>query len=101
MTLRIADPGLVARIDRLARMTGLGPAEAVGTAVDRMLDGREAEAGDEIRERAAAILAEPDRIPDRPGTAPASADAWLAENREALESSNAYVEAHGLPLAMH
>ena len=26
---------------------------------------------------------------------------WLAENREALESSNAYVEAHGLPLAQH
>lgn len=24
---------------------------------------------------------------------------WLAENREALDSSNAYVEAHGLPLA--
>lgn len=24
---------------------------------------------------------------------------WLAENRAALESSNAYVEAHGLPLA--
>jgi post-segregation antitoxin (ccd killing protein) len=26
------------------------------------------------------------------------AEAWLAENREALESSNAFVEAHGLPL---
>lgn len=26
---------------------------------------------------------------------------WLAENREALESSNSYVEAHGLPLAQH
>lgn len=26
------------------------------------------------------------------------AGAWLAENREALESSNAFVEAHGLPL---
>lgn len=24
---------------------------------------------------------------------------WLAENREALASSNAFVEAHGLPLA--
>ncbi|WP_353216916.1 type II toxin-antitoxin system CcdA family antitoxin [Sandarakinorhabdus sp.] len=24
---------------------------------------------------------------------------WLEENRAALESSNAYVEAHGLPLA--
>jgi antitoxin CcdA len=26
---------------------------------------------------------------------------WLAANREALESSNAYVERHGLPLARH
>jgi antitoxin CcdA len=26
---------------------------------------------------------------------------WLEENREALESSNAYVEARGLPLAKH
>ncbi len=26
---------------------------------------------------------------------------WLEENREALASSNAYVEAHGLPLARY
>ncbi|WP_407278900.1 type II toxin-antitoxin system CcdA family antitoxin [Aromatoleum evansii] len=26
---------------------------------------------------------------------------WLAENRAALDSSNAYVEAHGLPLARY
>jgi antitoxin CcdA len=29
------------------------------------------------------------------------AELWLAANREALESSNAYVEQHGLPLAHH
>jgi len=29
------------------------------------------------------------------------AELWLTANREALESSNAYVEAHGLPLARH
>lgn len=29
------------------------------------------------------------------------AEVWLAENREALESSNAFVQAHGLPLARH
>ncbi|BAL27500.1 type II toxin-antitoxin system CcdA family antitoxin [Azoarcus sp. KH32C] len=29
------------------------------------------------------------------------AELWLAENRNALESSNAYVEAHGLPLARY
>ena len=27
------------------------------------------------------------------------AERWLAENREAIESSNAFVEKHGLPLA--
>lgn len=26
---------------------------------------------------------------------------WLEENREAIESSNAYVEKHGLPLAKY
>jgi antitoxin CcdA len=26
---------------------------------------------------------------------------WIAENLEALKSSNAYVEQHGLPLAKH
>ena len=26
---------------------------------------------------------------------------WLAENQEAIESSNTFVEKHGLPLAKH
>lgn len=29
------------------------------------------------------------------------AEAWLEENREAIESSNAYVEKQGLPLARY
>lgn len=29
------------------------------------------------------------------------AELWLNENREAMESSNAYVEEHGLPLARY
>ncbi len=29
------------------------------------------------------------------------AELWLAENRTALESSNAYVDRHGLPLAQY
>lgn len=29
------------------------------------------------------------------------AEQWLEENREAIESSNAYVEKHGLPLARY
>ena len=31
----------------------------------------------------------------------ASEELWLAANREVLESSNAYVEQNGLPLAHH
>lgn len=31
----------------------------------------------------------------------ARADRWRANNAEALESSNAWVEQHGLPLARH
>lgn len=29
------------------------------------------------------------------------AELWLQENRSAIESSNAYVESHGLPLERH
>lgn len=29
------------------------------------------------------------------------AELWVKENQEAIQSSNAYVEAHGLPLAKH
>lgn len=29
------------------------------------------------------------------------AEHWLKENREALESSNAYIDRHGLPLARY
>lgn len=34
----------------------------------------------------------------RAAVATAKAEQWLAENTAALESSNAYVEKHGLPL---
>jgi len=37
----------------------------------------------------------------RRAVAKAKADAWLAENAEAIESSNRWVEEHGLPLAKH
>lgn len=37
----------------------------------------------------------------RRAVADARAAAWAAENAEALESSNAYVEAQGLPLARY
>jgi antitoxin CcdA len=37
----------------------------------------------------------------RAAVAAARADRWRAENAAALESSNAWVEANGLPLAAH
>ena len=38
---------------------------------------------------------------DRERLAEARATRWLEENREALESSNAWVREHGLPLAKY
>jgi antitoxin CcdA len=40
------------------------------------------------------------KTPKRPVPAQMERE-WLDRNREALESSNAYVEAHGLPLERH
>ena len=37
----------------------------------------------------------------RRAVAEARAEAWKAENAPALQSSNAHVEAHGLPLSRH
>jgi antitoxin VapB len=37
MPLRIADPQVVAKVERLSRLTGLGKAAAVEAALDRML----------------------------------------------------------------
>jgi len=37
----------------------------------------------------------------RRAVAKAKADEWLAENAEAIESSNRWVEEHGLPLAKY
>ena len=34
-------------------------------------------------------------------TAETRAERWLKENRTALDSSNSYVDLHGLPLAQH
>ena len=37
----------------------------------------------------------------RRAVASAKAERWLQENREALDSANAWVTEHGLPLAKH
>ena len=65
MTIQIANPVVVQKIEHLARRTGLSKTGAVEKAVDRLM----AEIG-ESRTRDAthmrALLAQLDRLPDRP-----------------------------------
>jgi antitoxin VapB len=62
MALQIAKPAVVAKVERLARATGLTKTAVVEKAVDR-LAGETQRASD--RGRIAALLAQLDRIPDR------------------------------------
>jgi antitoxin VapB len=66
MALQIANPSVVSKVERLARRTGLSKTAAVEQAVDRML--KELAAPGEGSARMAALLAQLDRIPDRPDT---------------------------------
>ena len=62
MALQIANPGVVAKVDRLARQTGLSKTAIVERAVDLLA----AEAANEAKpDRIAALLAQFDRIADR------------------------------------
>jgi antitoxin VapB len=64
MALQIANPVVVAKVERLAAATGLSKTAAVEKAVDRLLV--EVKAGEEgSGSRVAALLAQIDRIPDR------------------------------------
>jgi antitoxin VapB len=62
MVLRIADPIVVAKVERLARAMGLTKTAVVERAIDR-LAGETQGAGDPGR--MAALLAQLDRVPDR------------------------------------
>jgi antitoxin VapB len=64
MPIHIANPQVVAKIERLARVTGLGKTATVELAVDRML----AEASPEPRPWAGMerLLEQMDRLPERP-----------------------------------
>jgi antitoxin VapB len=66
MPIQIANPVVVAKIERLAAATGLTKTAAVERAVDGMLTNRPDTSDDDFEERALAILAQLDRIPDRP-----------------------------------
>jgi antitoxin VapB len=65
MPIQIANPAVVAKIERLAAETGLSKTAAVEKAVDAMLADRQAGSGDDFEARAMRILAQLDRIPDR------------------------------------
>ena len=66
MPIQIANPTVVARIERLAAATGRTKTAAVERAVDGMLANRSNASDDDFEARALAILAQLDRIPDRP-----------------------------------
>jgi antitoxin VapB len=80
MSVQIANPGVVAKIERLAALTGMTKTAAVERAVDGMLDMRTDAQDDDFEARALVILGQLDQIPDR-------ADAF-----EAIEWDE-----HGLP----
>jgi antitoxin VapB len=65
MPIQIANPTVVAKIERLAAATGLSKTAAVEQAVDAMLSERKNPSGDDFETRARAILAQIDRVPDR------------------------------------
>jgi antitoxin VapB len=65
MPVQIADPVVVAKIERLAALTGLTKIAAVERAVDRMLAIRQGVSDDNLEARAFGILAQMDRVPDR------------------------------------
>ena len=63
MALQIANPAVVAKVERLARATGLTKTAVVERAIDRLAG--EMQGADDLG-RMAALLAQLDRIPDRP-----------------------------------
>ncbi len=62
MALQIANPVVVAKVERLARATGLTKTAVVERAIDRMASEKRSAADSG---RMAALLAQLDRVPDR------------------------------------
>jgi antitoxin VapB len=62
LTLRIANPLVVAKVERLARATGLSKTAVVERAIDALANAMQSAA---VPGRMAALLAQLDRIPDR------------------------------------
>jgi antitoxin VapB len=80
MALQIANPAVVAKIERLAKATGLTKTAAVERAVEALLQQEPPNQTEDIRRNMRAILAQIDRTPDLP--APSDPLQW---------------DAHGLP----
>ena len=66
MALQIANPTVVRKIETLARATGLTKTAAVEKAVDRLLAEHNLDVPPGLWEQFDAILAQIDRVPDRP-----------------------------------
>ena len=64
MALQIANPTVVGKVERLATLAGLSKTAVVERAVDLLA--REMEATGDAAARLTALLAQLDRIPDRP-----------------------------------
>jgi antitoxin VapB len=64
MALQIANPVVVGKVERLAKATGLSKTAVVERALDRLIG--ETMGRTEGGNRVAALLAQLDRIPDRP-----------------------------------
>jgi antitoxin VapB len=67
VALQIANPVVVGKVERLAKRTGLTKTAVVERALDRLIaELGEAREVDDQQARMAALLAQLDRIPDRP-----------------------------------
>ncbi len=66
MALQIANPVVVAKVDRLAKATGLSKTAAVEKAVDLLLQAQLGDRTSGTEQRMDAILAQIDRIPALP-----------------------------------
>jgi antitoxin VapB len=65
MTIQIANPDVIAKIERLAKLTGMTKTSAVEQAVDLLLSQRTAGVGkDEDWRRLDALLEQFDRVPE-------------------------------------
>ncbi len=64
MALQIANPVVVGKVERLAKATGLSKTAVVEQALDRLIS-ESASFGDSTKQMAA-LLAQMDRVPNRP-----------------------------------